>query len=291
MNGRRWAGALVGVVVGVGGLAGCSDEPDRADALGPGVTCPTGMCGGSVGGGGSGGDSGTPDGDTEDAGADAYEGPTSTITGTIFGMEPPEFEVTQGEKPSLTKPATISVYAFGTRYSAEYDPIDGFELVDVPSIEGDVLVEDIDSGNGILPSMIAAAIAGNPSWAVPVTTRNSLVTIYGSQTPKLVLDEARAHVIINVTTCALMGGLPIQGARVGVPTDSEGVVYHTDSGWVLNAPGGTGSTGVAIIANIMTDEYPGEDITVGITIGDTTHELDFHITAGAVTRTGFAPPC
>ena len=258
---------------------GCSDEA-RPGALDISSTCTGGAC--------------RPDaGPTEDAG---YTGPVGTVRGTLFAMASPSFSpFKSSETPSLENPATISLHAYGVRYSADYTLDAGFELVDVPVGSVPLYVEDVDDGNDLMPSLIGVSVTEGveKTVEVPVTTRSSLETILGGLAEPIELDSDRAQLIVTIMTCSLQGGTPITGAEIVSPTDSGGVVYETGGQWELNASGGTGSLGTAIVVNVPSDEYPGVGTSLTIVSGGVTQTTEdlFWTMQGAVTRVYYSLPC
>jgi len=227
--------------------------------------------------------------DSADADApetEPYTGPTADVSGTVFAMFSPKFDTSANTGSKTLRPAMVRIAAYGKEYAGRYTPDEGFNIKDVPQGEFPVLVSDIDAGNAILDTATTARVldAGN-YWELPTTTRPSLVVVYGSLAPQLVIDGYRGQAIVSFENPATEGSARIPGVRVNAPTDSEGAIYYTAQGWIHESASGTASDGTAIIANIPAEPFPGKVITFSYILEGKTYEnVELRVVRGAVTR-------
>ncbi|HQK18175.1 MAG TPA: hypothetical protein PLJ27_12000 [Polyangiaceae bacterium] len=282
-------------------MQGCSAEHDRPNALG--ASCSSPSCG----------DANRPDSrpdakdatseptddvvssETSDDGSndgEPYDGPTGSVRGSLFLSNPPAFEITRPSEYSLLFPAEVAVWAFGEEYAAAYDPAEGYHLEGIPTGTWTFVVRDIEEKNGLLQSVFERQVQeGLVEWDIPVIGKNSFVVIYGSVSPTVIRDPALAQVILSFESCESQGSKRISGVSVSSPLGGM-VLVHDGLGWKYDEGSGTGEYGVAVVANLPAESYPGSKVSMSYTFEGATYPIEpFTVFRGGVIRVVVVHPC
>jgi len=237
-------------------------------------------------------------GDARDAGeasVDApYDDPTTNVTGVLYGMDPPAFQMNEASvQYAWVDNAVVDLWASGRKWTSDYAESTGFKLAGVPAGEVLFLIRNGEGvGDGMLPTALWLDTSQEKaSWNLPVVTRPSFVVIYGSVQPQRYVDSNRAQWLLSFGACKRGSGRKA-GVLVVAPTDSQGVVYDEPSGWKLDAQGGTGANGIGIVVNVPAEPVPGRMVRVKYRIDGKEYESDpFPSVRGYVTRFHVKPPC
>jgi hypothetical protein len=293
------AGSIVGVKIlswlGLSSLTalGCSGAPDFPPTLDD-TSCSIaahcdkdagagdgGAAGGSGGGGGTQADcviSNTPEDLPMPSSA------SIDISGSIGAMTPPKFSPFPIDLVPLDRPAKVHVPLDTTDYVAPYDSVDGWQLKGLPSGNTIVMVEDIDDGNGVLNSVQDAIVQASSPWALFATRRADLQAIYATDSA-IQLDSEKAQIILSISSSDINGSHPIPNLRFAAPLADAIFFDNADAGSGFGRdPAKTGPNGLAIIANITAESYPGQVVTLLCATGSTTQSFKFRTVRGAVTR-------
>jgi len=304
---RFVAAVLAGSLVAL--LSGCGGEESRPAAIGnsecTGIGCTSP-------------DGGNPDVDQPDVVGDAlaevtepdadfdapetslqdvieepYTGPTGTLTGTAFVSSPPTFPTVRTDEYPLYFPATVAVWAHGVEYTAPIDPTAGFVLSGVPVGPRTIVVRDIDQQNGLLDSALAVDVPeGESTVDLPAIGKNAFVVIYGVLEPPVIRDPSMAQVVLSFEACAANGGERLTGVTVTPPMGSQTVVVRSGASWTAGTLSGTGDNGVAIIANVPAEPFPGSAVEASYTFEDQNYPIpSFTVFQGGVIRVVVVHPC
>lgn len=228
--------------------------------------------------------------DATDAPNEPYEGPVGSAKAVPFISNPPEFDINPGHEMPLAIEADVTVLAAGSEYTAHYTPNTEFVMQDLPVGTWPVIVSGKDLASTLLPQ---AVVEGQQSdWQPPVLGNTAFVVIYHTLPTPLYRDPFRAQVLLTFESCAQKGGKRLAGVKVTAPEQSQGVVYDSSQGWQHNGTAGTGSKGVAFVANIEAQPRPGSDLTLTYELDGQTYTLDsVPVMQDTVTRVPVVVPC
>lgn len=216
------------------------------------------------------------------------------IRGGVGVMMPPQFKRSRKalDLSPLAHPALVRMPIGKTDYTSPFAPGPGalWELGPMPSLGGKltiIVTEDVDDKNGIISTLDGAGVTetsmSGGNWMLPVALRADLEAIYGD----LPIDPARGQVILSIQESRLFGGddaAPIAGVSVGASM-ADAVFVEGENGWETSGQTGkTGASGVAVIANVETDPYPGAEFELVCNREGLDPGLVFRVAQGIVSR-------
>lgn len=195
-------------------------------------------------------------------------------------MSPPSFNPYPVALAALDHKVRVRIPLYGTDYTAESDPNNGWQLGPLPEGETIVMTEDIDAQNDVLPTVQGAIVKQDGDWSLVATKRSDIEAIYGD----LAIDAEKAQVVISLHTSPLNGDAPISEISITAP-EGEAVFGDRASGtWERGVAVKTGPDGMAIVANVVTVDYPGQNFSLICASKAFTDSFDFPVVKGAVTR-------
>ncbi|MDI1444797.1 hypothetical protein [Polyangium sp. 6x1] len=227
--------SMFGSLVFVAAACGSSetDLDPRPPCTGTGCVNPSGGSSATGGGGGSGGQGG--------------EGGTlsNDVTGNVGVLNEPSFSQIGPYAGASTIFATSST---GMPLEAPYgDMVTSFSLPSVISGTPWIFVRDETIGaTGILSTHSAVRVPSSGPVTLPVVDRNVLSSIAGTLPAPLVIDTARAHLIIKLSR----NGQPLSGVTLTTPLPGAEIVYDTGVGLYSNQTNLTGTAGVILVFDV-----------------------------------------
>ncbi len=230
--------------------------------------------GGSAGNGGGGG-----------TGGQGGQGGTLTsdVTGNVGVLNEPSFAQIGPYLGAATLFATSNT---GMLLEAPYgDAVSTFSLPSVMSGTQWIFVRDETvGGTGILSTHSAVRVPVSGPVTLPVVDRNVLASIAATLPAPIVIDTARAHLLIKVTR----NGQPLSGIKLTTPLPGAEIVYDTGVGLYSNQTTLTGPAGVILVFDV---DAPQMAELRGFTLTDAGGQgftVELPIQAGAATVAGFA---
>ncbi|MDC0745164.1 hypothetical protein [Polyangium mundeleinium] len=248
-----------------------TDLDPRPPCTGPGCVNPSGgviPSGGGGGAGGQGGEGGTLSND---------------VTGNVGVLNEPGFAQIGPYAGAATIFATSST---GMPLEAPYgDMVTSFSLPSVISGTPWIFVRDETLGaTGILSTHSAVRVPSSGSVTLPVVDRNVLTSIAATLPAPIVIDTARAHLIIKVSR----NNQPLSGVALTTSLPGAEVVYDTGVGLYSNSTNLTGPAGVILVLDV---DAPQTAEQRTLTLTDANQQgfmIQLPIQAGAATVAGFA---